>query len=100
MCECEEGKCSCKNECSEQCCNCGAEEYDKSDMFFYLAKEAKMDLLKEKIKKRLDSVDGKKLDKAAELIVDMLLDYYKTEDDISNKKQEFNEKLEKIFSED
>ena len=50
--------------------------------------------------KRLESVEGKKLDKVAELIVEMLLDYYKTEDDISKKKQEFNEKLEKIFSED
>lgn len=98
MCECEEGKCSCKSECGEESC-CGR-EYDKAGMFFCLAKEAKMELLKEKIKKRLESVEGKKLDKVAELIVEMLLDYYKTEDDISKKKQEFNEKLEKIFSED
>ena len=103
MCECEEGKCSCSNECDEQCgsgCECCREEYDKLDMFLYMAKGAKMELLKEKMKERLEAASGKKLDKAADLIVEALLEQYKTEGDLSKKKQELGEKLDKIFSED
>ena len=105
MCECEEGKCTCSNECNEQSCGCGqseccSEEYSKLDMFLYMAKGAKMELLKEKMKERLEAAVGKKLDKAADLIVEALLEQYKTEDDLSKKKQELSEKLDKIFSED
>ena len=101
MCECEEGKCS----CNEQSCGCEQGgccegEYDKLDMFLYMAKGAKMELLKEKMKKRLEASHGKKLDKVADLIVEALLEQHKTEDDISKKKQELSEKLDKIFSED
>ena len=106
MCECEEGKCSCSNECSEQSCGCGNSgeccsegQYDKVDMFIYMAKGAKMELLKEKMKKRLEATEGKRLDKVADLIVGALLDQYKTEEDISKRKQELSEKLDKIFEE-
>src|SRR3989338_3009491 len=106
MCECEEGKCSCSNECSEQSCGCESEcrccegEYSKLDMFLYMAKGAKIELLKEKMKKRLEAIHGKKLDKVADLIVEALIEQYKTEEDLSKKRQELNEKLDKIFSED
>ena len=103
MCECEEGKCNCSNECSEQCGNgngCCDGEYDKLDMFLYMAKGAKMELLKEKMKKRLESSDGKKLDSIAELIVGALLEQYKLESDASKRRQELNEQLEKIFAGD
>lgn len=106
MCECEEGKCSCSNECNEQGCGCGPsgccneEQYDKSDMFLYMAKGAKMELLKEKMKERLEAAIGKKLDKAADLIVEALLEQYKAEGGISKKKHELSEKLDKIFSEE
>ena len=105
MCECEEGKCSCSNECNEQRCGngcgcCGEGQYDKMDMFLYMAKSAKMELLKEKMKKRLEASHGKKLDKVADLIVEALLDHYKTEDEASKKRQELSEKLDKIFSEE
>ena len=107
MCECEEGKCNCSNECSEQSCGCGNSgeccsegQYDKVDMFIYMAKGAKMELLKEKMKKRIEASHGKKLDMVADLIVEALLDQYKTEDDASKKRQELSEKLDKIFSEE
>lgn len=106
MCECEEGKCSCSNERKEQSCGCESEcrccegEYSKLDMFLYMAKGAKMELLKEKIKKRLEASHGKKLDKVAELIVEALLEKYKSESDAYKRRQELNEQLDKIFSED
>lgn len=103
MCECEEGKCTCSNEqscgCGKSEC-CGEEQYDKADMFLYMAKGAKMELLKEKMKKRLEAAEGKKLDKVADLIVEALLERYKTDEDISKKRQELSEKLDTIFSED
>ena len=103
MCECEEGKCNCSNECSGQCGNgneCCSGEYDKLDMFLYMAKGAKMELLKEKMKEKLEGAVGKKLDKVADLMVGSLMDHYKSEGDALNKKQELGEKLEKIFEED
>lgn len=103
MCECEEGKCNCSDECNEKNCGCGScceGEYDKLDMFLYMAKGAKMELLKEKMKKKLETTHGKKLEKVADLIVDALLEQYKTEEDSSRKRQELNEQLDKIFSGD
>ena len=102
MCECEEGKCS----CNEQSCRCESDngccerEYSKLDMFLYMAKGAKMELLKEKMKKRLEASHGKKFDRVADLIVDALLEQYKTEDEASKKRQELSEQLDKIFSEE
>lgn len=107
MCECEEEKCSCESSSNGQSCGCGngggccsERQYDKLDMFFCLAKDAKMELLKEKMKKKLEASHGKKLDQVAELIVGALIERYKAESDISKRRQELNEKLEKIFSED
>ncbi|MBI4452281.1 hypothetical protein HY637_02540 [Candidatus Woesearchaeota archaeon] len=59
-----------------------------------------MELLKEKMKERLEAAAGKNLDKAADLIVEALLEQYKAEGDLSKKKLELSEKLDKIFSED
>mgnify|MGYP001619185067 CR=1 FL=1 len=106
MCECEEGKCSCSSNCKEQSCECGngcgcgEEQCSKLDMYFWLAKQAKMELLKEKMKKRLEASDGKRLDRVTELIVGALLEHNKAEADVSKRRQELNEQLEKIFSED
>jgi len=104
MCECEEGKCSCSSNCDERGCECGSGcsegQYSKLDMFFYLVKEAKMELLKEKMKKRLEASIGKKLDKVADVMAEALLDYYKTEGDASKKRQDLNDKLDKIFEEE
>jgi len=105
MCECEEGKCSCSNERKEQCgceseCRCCEGEYSKLDMFLYMAKGAKMEILKENMKKRLEASHGKKLDKVADLIVGALLEQYKSESDASKRRQELNAQLDKIFSED
>jgi hypothetical protein len=105
MCECEEGKCSCSNECNEQKCGngggcCSEGQYDKLDMFLYMAKGAKMELLKEKMKLKVEAAAGKKLDKVADLIVGSLMERYKAEGEASSRKQELNEKLEKIFEEE
>ena len=98
---CENEKCGCSN---EESCNCSCEgscegKYDKMDMFMYLAHSAKMELIKEKMKKRLEATEGKKLDKVAELFVEAMLEKWKDKAEISKKWEELREKFEAIFKE-
>ncbi len=108
---CEDG--SCENSCNEkQGCaqdQCGYEQstcghhhgWSQEDMagkMMHLAKEAKMELIKEKMKKRLEAVEGKKLDKLADLVVDTMLAKYKLKGELMKKHDELGEKWEDMES--
>ena len=98
-----ENECDCQ--CGGQACECGTsqcctQEYDKMDMMMYLAKTAKMDLIKEKIKKKLEAAHGKKLDKVADLLAEAMMECHKAEADNEKKHQEFRERLDAIFKEE
>jgi len=62
----------------------------------HLAKEAKMELIKEKMKKRFEAVEGKKFDKLADLVVDTMLAKYKLKSELMQKHDELGEKWEEM----
>lgn len=64
----------------------------------YLVKKAKFELLKEKIKKKLEATDGKKLDEAAELLVQTMREKKKAIMQIKKKKYDMQDRLQEIFS--
>jgi hypothetical protein len=74
MSECKTGT-SCDTETSCRCPNCGQEECccTMAEDMLCLVKCAKHDLLKEKMKKLLETKIGKKLDKVAEVAVEAVL---------------------------
>ena len=97
---CEEGKCCSGGAdecCSSGCCQEERCEQDKITMMMCLVKEAKMELIKEKSKKRLESAIGKKLDQVADLLVEAMIEHYKTEDENSAKEQKLRERFDAIF---
>lgn len=67
---CSGGSCCSGGGCS---CGCGAEENCPGGDLYDAAKHAKKCLLKEKIKARLESKMGKKLDQMADMAVEILL---------------------------
>ena len=76
------------------------DEYDKVDMMLFLAKKAKMELLKEKMKKKLDSIEGKKLDEVADLIVTAMMSKHKMAREGMEKREDLLDKLDEIFAEE
>lgn len=92
-CECGQQGCGCSQS------QCGAGEYDRMAMMMYLAKAAKMELIKKKIKEKLEVVEGKKLDKIADLLVEAITEYHQVKADIGKRKQGMKEKFEAIFME-
>ena len=98
---CEEGKCCSggASECSSgcECCHEKFCEQDKMAIMMCLVKEAKMELIKEKVKKKLESAIGKKLDQIADLLVEAMMEHYKTEDEHSAKEQRLRERFDAIF---
>lgn len=90
-CECAGAECGCgQNECS--CC-----EMDRMSMTMCLVKEAKMDILKEKIRKKLEEADGKRLDKIADLLVEAVIEHRKGKEDMHKKREEMRSRLESAF---
>ncbi|DAC72735.1 MAG TPA: hypothetical protein DSN98_03675 [Thermoplasmata archaeon] len=86
--------------------NCGPDPYgrgwehgDHKAMMWHLVKEAKAELLKEKIKKRLEAVEGKKLDEIANMLVEAKMEMRKAKKEFWKKKMEMKEKMMEIFSE-
>ena len=49
------------------------EDMDMKMMLMWLGKKAKFELLKEKIKKKLEAAEGKKLDEVADLVVEGMM---------------------------
>ena len=75
-------------------------EHEKFHMMMCLAKSAKMELLKDKIKKKIEAAEGKKLDEMAAVIADMLLEKQKMRMGFKKKKHEMKKKLEEILMEE
>ena len=97
-CGCSSGGCGCGQEqCDCSSDNCCEKGYDKIDMFMYLVHSAKMELVKEKMKKRLEAVKGKKLDQVAELFVEAVMEEWKGKAESEKRKEELREKFESIF---
>ncbi len=63
----------------------------------YMAKEAKFELLREKIKRKLETSQGKKLDQIADVAVEAFLESWKGKTEMKARWQELEEKIEKIF---
>lgn len=72
---------------------------DQKAMMFHLVKMAKAELLKEKIKKKIESIEGKKLDEIAAMLVESKMELRKAKRDFWKKKMEMKEKMMEIFSE-
>jgi hypothetical protein len=92
-----EGSCGCEGQCdcqsNDSCCS----QQSMLGGLIYLAKEAKYELLKEKIKRKLESSMGKKLDQMADVAVEAFLESWKGKKEMKSRWQELEEKLEKIF---
>ena len=103
--ECEEGKCGCSSSecgCGQEQCKCSSDgccedSHGKLDMFMYLVHSAKMELIKEKMKKKLEAVKGKQLDQVAELFVNAMMEKYKDEAESERKMDELQQKFDDIF---
>ena len=75
-------------------------QYDKFDKMMWVAKEAKMELMKEKMKKKLESVHGKKLDKIADFIVEAMHQHKKAGKEMMKQIEESREKFFAMLHED
>jgi len=73
---------------------------DMMPMMKHVFMKAKMKVLKEKMMKRIEAKEGKKLDAAADLIVDYMLDHFQGKMKRMGKKAELTEKLKDVFMED
>ena len=59
-----------------------------------IAHWARMELLKEKVKMRLDAKYGKQLDKVADLIVDLVSERTKSDEELTQKETDLREALD------
>jgi hypothetical protein len=84
------------NHGSEQC-HCGAHE-DKMWMLMHIAKKAKMEIIKEKVKKKLEAAEGKQFDEVADMIVEAMLGKRDMMKGMIKKKKEMQERFEAIFA--
>jgi len=73
---------------------------DMMSMMNHVFMKAKMKVLKEKMMKRIEAKEGKKLDAAADLIVDHMLEHFQGKMERMGKKKELMEKLKDIFMEE
>jgi hypothetical protein len=95
-----------KQDAQNPTCGCGrkpehGEEHpDKFAMMMCMGKAAKMELLKEKLKKRIDATQGKRLDQVADIIAEMMAEKYKAKAAVKRKKKELRQKLEDIMMEE
>ena len=72
-------------------------KHEKYYAMMCLVKEAKYELLKEKMKKKLELSEGKKLDEMANLMVEAVMEKHKGKMEFMRKKEETRKKLESAF---
>ncbi len=83
------------NECSTRVCGSGNEiSYARA-----LANWAQVELLKEKVKARMEKHYGEKLEKVADLIVDIVAEKAKNEKEWQKSREELHEAMEKLEGE-
>jgi hypothetical protein len=73
------------------------EHPDRFAMMMCMAKGAKMELLKEKLKKRIDATQGKSLDRVADVLAEMLAEKHKAKAGMMKRRMELKHKLEEIM---
>ena len=83
------------------CCGCHNcwDQMDSKTMMMNLVMKAKMELMKEKIKKKLEIMEGKKLDQMVDLLVEAKLSIQKANMDMMKNKEEMMEKFKDIWGE-
>ena len=94
---CSEGKESCCSEgssCSEDSC-C---EQTFADLLLHVAKEAKIELLKEHMKKKLQQEMGPMLEKEAAIVVSAFVDIMKSNKDAMVARKDLDAELEKLWT--
>ena len=106
--ECESKSCGCGSDncgCGQEQCNsssdCSSERsYSKIDMMMWLVHKAKMELIKEKMKKKLEASKGKQLDQVADLFINAMMEKYKDEAESEKRRQELAQKFDDILKKD
>lgn len=83
--------------CSECKCACHQKEGCFSDQLLEMADEAWMELLHEKIKKHIESISGKELDKLAAIVSKANHARWKEKMDICKTKDDFKEQISNFF---
>ncbi len=80
--------------------SCGGSSCGEADYARALAHWAKVELLKEKVKSRIDARHGPKLDKMADLIVEMVESESKTQEELYAKEEELARQFESFGEEE
>ena len=76
----------------------GWEHGDHKAMMWHVVRMARVELLKEKVKRKLEAVEGKKLDEMADLLVEARMELRKAKNEFWAKKMDLKEKMMEIFS--
>jgi len=76
------------------------EHGDHKKMLWCLLKDAKEELLKEKIKQKLEEVEGKKLDEIAQILVEEKMEIMKIKKEFWKSKMNMKEKIKEVFGEE
>lgn len=79
---------------------CGGSSCSTVDYARALAHWAKIELLKEKVKQRMEASYGKQLDKTADLIVEVLSERMKNAEELEKKEGELEQAFENFESVD
>jgi hypothetical protein len=77
----------------------GWQHGDEKAMLWHVVRKAKMELLKDKIKKKLEATEGKKLDEMADMLVGAHMEMRKARREFWRKKMEMKEKMMEFFTE-
>lgn len=72
-------------------------DYDRKAMMMFVVKKAKFELLKEKVKKRLEEKEGKQLDEMADILVEARLELKKAKREFWKKKMQMKERMMELF---
>ncbi|MBC8550490.1 MAG: hypothetical protein H8D23_12665 [Candidatus Brocadiales bacterium] len=92
------GKCASHSNCKDES-KCDKGGCHKIDEMMDLTRCAKKELLKEKIKANLEKKIGTKLDKVADLLVDAMLDEYRSTMQGKARKSSLQNDIREVFSE-
>ena len=96
-CGCSKCQCGCESECG---CGCNGEMSAQSahmQMFMQIKKKAMVELISDRVKRRLEQSQKEKLDKIADILVEMAAEHMRIKKEMS-KKYELKEQLMDILS--
>ena len=70
-----------------------------TEMMMELVHEASAELIKERVKKKLDAINGKKYDKIADLLVEAKMEYMKSQGSVMKQKELSQKLMSALFEE-